>query len=263
MSLMPNTKSAIKRVKVAERNRLQNKSYTSAVKTLTKNFHAALEKYQANPDCASEELVQQTMSAAYSKIDKAVKVKALHRNTAARKKSKLAKTLKKINQELSATEENKEEQIVIKGKAKDKTQKEIVIEREEIDAEHETYAIAYIKDHESEQTFQTYQTYHLQAGIRSKIPEGAIGEPLELPSQEESIQFEIIVWAEDMEIKPDWIQNYIFIQNKENPFVEFQLKPKRPGYKLIRIEFLYKLHWLAKIELKVEVVELQELVQVS
>ena len=42
-----------------------------------------------------EQQVQQAMSAAYSKIDKAVKVKALHQNNGARKKARLAKALKK------------------------------------------------------------------------------------------------------------------------------------------------------------------------
>ncbi|MCZ0900334.1 30S ribosomal protein S20, partial [Microcoleus sp. HI-ES] len=38
--------------------------------------------------------VQQRMSEAYSKIDKAVKKGVLHRNNGARKKSRLARTLK-------------------------------------------------------------------------------------------------------------------------------------------------------------------------
>ena len=40
--------------------------------------------------------VQQMMSAAYSKIDKAVKRKVLHRNNGARKKARLAKALKQV-----------------------------------------------------------------------------------------------------------------------------------------------------------------------
>ena len=92
---MANTKSAIKRVEIAERNRLRNKAYNSAVKTLIKNFLASVEKYGANPSPESLQEVNQRMAAAYSKIDKAVKRGVLHRNNGARKKSRLARALKR------------------------------------------------------------------------------------------------------------------------------------------------------------------------
>lgn len=91
---MANIKSAIKRVKIAERNRLRNKSYKSAVKTLMKRYFTAVDAYAANPTPDSKEEVQQRMSAAYSKIDKAVKKGVLHPNNGARKKARLAKLLK-------------------------------------------------------------------------------------------------------------------------------------------------------------------------
>jgi small subunit ribosomal protein S20 len=91
---MANIKSAVKRVKIAERNRLYNKSYKSAVKTLMKKYFAAVEKYATAPSPESMQEVQQRMSEAYSKIDKAVKKGVLHRNNGARKKSRLARTLK-------------------------------------------------------------------------------------------------------------------------------------------------------------------------
>ena len=92
---MANIKSAIKRVEIAERNRLRNKSYTSAVKTLSKKCLAAIDDYSSTPTSESLAVIQQSMSSAYSKIDKAVKRGALHRNTAARKKSRLMKALKR------------------------------------------------------------------------------------------------------------------------------------------------------------------------
>lgn len=92
---MANTKSAIKRVEIAERNRLRNKAYKSAVKTLMKKYFAAVETYAANPSPELRQEVQQHMNAAYSKIDKAVKTGVLHRNTGARKKSRLAQGLKR------------------------------------------------------------------------------------------------------------------------------------------------------------------------
>ena len=92
---MANTKSAIKRIKIAERNRLRNKSYKSAVRTLIKKYLSAVDAYRANPTPETMEEIQQIMSAAYSKIDKAVKRRVLHPNNGARKKSRLARVLKK------------------------------------------------------------------------------------------------------------------------------------------------------------------------
>lgn len=91
---MANIKSAIKRVQIAERNRLRNKAYKSAVKTLMKRYFAAVNAYQANPSPELELEVQQRMSAAFSKIDKAVKRGVLHPNNGSRKKSNLAKAIK-------------------------------------------------------------------------------------------------------------------------------------------------------------------------
>lgn len=91
---MANIKSAIKRIQIAERNRLQNRSYKSAVRTLMKNYFAAVEKYASDPNPENLEEVNRRMSAAYSKIDKAVKHRVLHRNNGARKKARLAKALK-------------------------------------------------------------------------------------------------------------------------------------------------------------------------
>ena len=91
---MANIKSAIKRVQIAERNRLRNKSYKSAVKTLTKNYIAALEAHKAAPSAETETAVKTTLSAVFSKIDKAVKVGTLHTNNGARKKARIARLLK-------------------------------------------------------------------------------------------------------------------------------------------------------------------------
>ena len=91
---MANTKSALKRAQIAERNRLRNKAYKSAVKTLMKKYFAAVDAYGANQSPESKQEVMTRMSEAYSKIDRAVKKGVLHPNNGARKKSKLAQRLK-------------------------------------------------------------------------------------------------------------------------------------------------------------------------
>ena len=94
---MANTKSALKRAEIAERNRLRNKAYKSAVKTLMKKCFSAVDVYAANPNSESEKEVQTRLSEAYSKIDKAVKRGVIHPNNGARKKSRLASKLKSLN----------------------------------------------------------------------------------------------------------------------------------------------------------------------
>jgi len=94
---MANIKSAMKRAEIAERNRLRNKSYKSAVKTLIKSYFEAVVTYKANPTPEAMSDVNIRMSLAYSKIDKAVKRGVLHQNTGARRKSRLAILLKTVN----------------------------------------------------------------------------------------------------------------------------------------------------------------------
>lgn len=100
---MANIKSALKRIEIAERNRLHNKSYKSAVKTLMKRYFAAVGVYADNPTPEAMQEVQRCMSAAYSKIDKAVKRGVIHPNNGARKKARLAKVLKAREAETTAS----------------------------------------------------------------------------------------------------------------------------------------------------------------
>jgi small subunit ribosomal protein S20 len=89
-----NIKSAIKRVEIAERNRLRNKSHKSAVRTLMKKYFTAVDKHTTEPSVETSAEVQKCMSEAYQKIDKAVQKGVLHRNNGANKKARLARVLK-------------------------------------------------------------------------------------------------------------------------------------------------------------------------
>ena len=63
-----------------------------------------------------------------------------------------------------------------------------------------------------------------------------------------------------MEIRPAWVQSYVFSWSEETSLLEFVLRPTKSGHKQVRVEFYYQRHWLAKIQFDVEVVEAQELV---
>jgi len=91
---MANSKSAEKRIQVNERNRLTNRFYKSSVRTLTKTFFQDLEIYKESKNPEDKEKLQKLLSSVYSLIDKGTKKDVFHKNTAARKKARLAASLK-------------------------------------------------------------------------------------------------------------------------------------------------------------------------
>jgi small subunit ribosomal protein S20 len=81
---MANIHSQKKRILRAERERLENRRYTSSIKTYFRRLETAVAAGEADvADTEHRQLV--------SMIDKAVKRGALHRNTGARKKSRAAR----------------------------------------------------------------------------------------------------------------------------------------------------------------------------
>ncbi|ADG83300.1 30S ribosomal protein S20 [Thermincola ferriacetica] len=86
---MPNIKSAMKRVEITKKRTLRNSAIKSSVKTAIRKFENALEN--ANIDEAKAKL-----TVAISALDKAVTKGVLHKNSAARKKSRLVKKLQKV-----------------------------------------------------------------------------------------------------------------------------------------------------------------------
>ncbi|MDP6834502.1 MAG: 30S ribosomal protein S20 [Prochlorococcaceae cyanobacterium ETNP1_MAG_9] len=92
---MANNKSAKKRIEIAERNRLQNKSYKSAMRTLMKRCLTACTAYSQESGEEAKVSIQKNMNDAFSKIDKAVKRGVLHRNTGANQKARISSAVKK------------------------------------------------------------------------------------------------------------------------------------------------------------------------
>jgi len=93
---MANSKSAVKRVEINERNRLRNRFYKSSVRTLIKVFFKNLEAYKISKNSKDKETLQKNLSSVYSLIDKGTKKNIFHKNAAARKKAKLAAYLKAV-----------------------------------------------------------------------------------------------------------------------------------------------------------------------
>jgi small subunit ribosomal protein S20 len=92
---MPRTKSAIKRLKIAERNRLRNKAAKAMVRALMKKVISLSSAYAANPQSETLQEIQAAMSAAFSRIDKAAQKGVLHKNTAARRKARLSRIVQR------------------------------------------------------------------------------------------------------------------------------------------------------------------------
>ena len=91
-----NNNSAKKRIEIAERNRLRNRTYKSSMRTLMKRCFSACDAYGSAPGEEAKNSVQASLREAFSKIDKAVKVGVLHRNNGANQKSRLSSAVRKV-----------------------------------------------------------------------------------------------------------------------------------------------------------------------
>jgi len=82
---MAQIKSAMKRIKTNEKARLRNKAVKTSLKTSLKNFHEAVET-------GEEEKATEAYTLAIKKLDQAVTKGIMHKNSAARKKSSIARS---------------------------------------------------------------------------------------------------------------------------------------------------------------------------
>ena len=80
---MANSKSAKKRVIVAERNRVRHQAVKTRIKTMAKKVLATVEDQNL-------EAAKAALSIAYKELDKAVTKGIIKKNTASRKKARLA-----------------------------------------------------------------------------------------------------------------------------------------------------------------------------
>ena len=86
---MANIKSAKKRVLIAEANRQRNVAFKTSIKT-------AVKKALALATESDKDALAAAISNVYKLCDKAVSKGILHKNTAARKKSRLVLAIKKL-----------------------------------------------------------------------------------------------------------------------------------------------------------------------
>jgi small subunit ribosomal protein S20 len=94
---VPNIKSAIKRVKVAERRRLRNRVVKSAVRTYVRSAERSI--VASGP---AQELTAEAVAKALKELDSAASKGVIHKNNAARRKSRL---MKKYNQLVAAQQQ--------------------------------------------------------------------------------------------------------------------------------------------------------------
>lgn len=87
---MPNNPSAEKRMRQEQKRRLHNRSIKSLVKTQITKARQAINSEDPNSEAA--------VRTAVSELDRAAKKGVIHRNNAARRKSRLMKQLNNINQ---------------------------------------------------------------------------------------------------------------------------------------------------------------------
>jgi small subunit ribosomal protein S20 len=83
---VPNIKSAVKRVKVSERRHLRNRMVKSAVRTYVRTAERSIGVSAGTPETAL-----QAVAKALKELDSAASKGVLHKNNAARRKSRLMK----------------------------------------------------------------------------------------------------------------------------------------------------------------------------
>jgi len=88
-SSVANTRSAIKRMKQSEKRRVRNRAIRSKVRSVVKSARAAMEDKSAPSGTDATTAVRDAIRA----LDRAVGQGVIHRNTAARRKSALARKL--------------------------------------------------------------------------------------------------------------------------------------------------------------------------
>lgn len=88
---MPNIKSMVKDVKKSRERHARNVAAKSKIKTFVKKAKSAMQ--EGNADA-----IKQAVSAAASVIDKAAEKGIIHKNAAARRKSRLMKAANKVLQ---------------------------------------------------------------------------------------------------------------------------------------------------------------------
>lgn len=84
---LANIQSAIKRMKQSEKRRMRNKPYRTAARTYVKKTRTAIA-------AGDLEAAQASVQDAISALDRAVQKGVIHKNNAARRKSRLMKALK-------------------------------------------------------------------------------------------------------------------------------------------------------------------------
>lgn len=88
---MANTKSAIKRIRSSEKRKLRNRRVRSEARTYIKNARALIAAGQL-------EEAQQKVQQAVRVLDKAAEKGIIHKNNAARRKSRLLRALNQATQ---------------------------------------------------------------------------------------------------------------------------------------------------------------------
>ena len=96
---MAHTLSAQKRIRQGEKKRIYNKSIKTRIKSAVKAANQIIKQFQNPVEGEAKiepEKIKESLSKTYSIIDKALKAGVIHRNKAARLKSRIASAAGKI-----------------------------------------------------------------------------------------------------------------------------------------------------------------------
>lgn len=93
---MANSKSALKRIRTSEQRRLRNRPFRSSARTLVKKAELAINS--GDQDAAAVAVLTATRT-----LDRVASKGVIHRNNAARRKSRLMKKFNALNEGTAST----------------------------------------------------------------------------------------------------------------------------------------------------------------
>lgn len=139
------------------------------------------------------------------------------------------------------------------GQLQEKSEKEYSVE---------AFTVAKIHNHQEGTPLHIRKEYQLYTGILKGPGEDFFKKSVSLPD-EDIIEIDVTVFAQDMEIAPDWFQKLYYYRDRDSGLLNFRLTPQSPGQKVIRIDFYYQRHWLQFLTIEVEVEDSQNMVPLA
>lgn len=145
----------------------------------------------------------------------------------------------------------------------DKYEKQLLVKNDDSGTTNTTepyagYAIARFPELDPYQCLIEGNLYLMEMEILDYAPEDLKTRKIKQHKDSNTLNYEIMVHAEDIEILEDWVRSYKFQPGSKPNMLQYHLKPMIPGNKRIQINVLFNNYWMAKIVFEFEVLPREE-----